>query len=125
MTLIYEPKAKRIWLRMGYSEQDFAAVLAEVGNTTLMIHPATFRKAMFLVCGLKTQVFKLFVRFYKADKNRLRVQTKHFDVLYDTEQTVYTDDVSEAIHRVAKTTGTKYLSTAVARLERMKRFNNG
>jgi len=125
MTLIYEPKAKRIWLRMGYSEQDFVDVIREVGNSTLLIHPQTFKQAMFVVCGLKPQVFKLFVRFYKADKNRLRTQAKHFDVLYDTEQTVYTDDVSKAIRKVAKATGTKHLSTAVARLERMKRFNNG
>ena len=125
MNLIYVPKAKRIWLRLGYSEQDFNNVLREIGNTSALIHPPTFKQAMFIVCGLKAQVFNLFVRFYKADKNRLRVQEKYFDVLYDAEQTVYTDDVSRAIRSVAKATGTKYLSTALARLERMKRFNNG
>ena len=125
MNLIYVPKAKRIWLRMGYSEQDFKNVLAEIGNTSNLIHPPTFKQAMFLVCDLKPQVFNLFLRFYKADKNRLRVHEKHFDALYDAEQTVYTDDVSKALHSVAKATGTKYLSTAVARLERMKKFNNG
>lgn len=125
MNLIYVPKAKRIWLRMGYSEQDFNNVLEEIGNTSQLIYPPTFKRAMFLVCDLKAQVFNLFVRFYKADKNRLRVQEKHFDVLYEAEQSVYTDDVSKAIRAVAKATDTKHLSTALARLERMKRFNNG
>ena len=125
MTLIYVPKAKRIWLRMGYSEQDFNTLLEEIGTSGVLIHPPTFKRAMFLVCGLKAQVFNLFLRFYKADKNRLRVQEKHFDTLYAAEQTIYTDDVSKAIRAVAKATDTKHLSTALARLERMKRFNNG
>ena len=121
-------KAKRIFMRLGYSEQQFDAVMLEVrksGHAKDLVHRPTFRACMFLALEIPTKVFTLFAKFYDADHHRLPRNPVHFNALYDAEQSVYTDDVSKAIKQVAHITGTKYLGTAVGRLERMKRFNNG
>lgn len=119
-------KARRIFMRMGYTEAQFNQVMACVrkhGHAKDMVHRPTFKAAMFLALGVKPQVGALFERFYTADKTRLPTNRRHFDALNEIEQSVYTDEVSKAIHSAARRTGTQYLGTAVNRLERMKRFN--
>lgn len=121
-------KLRRNFVKMGYSEAQFNAVMSQVrrkGHAKYMVHRPTFKACMYLILNLRPQVGKLLDNFYDKDKIRLPANKAHFDVLNDIEQSVYTDDVSDAIHAVAHRTDTRHLGTAINRLERMKRFNRG